>query len=133
MIVVDTSAWIELLRATGSPVHHRLRTALRDREDVCVTEIVVAEILAGTHGAHQTEELRSTLLGFTLLPLRGLDSFERAAALYRSCRAAGETLRSITDCLVAVPAIEAGAPVLHADRDFAALARHTPLELVSVG
>lgn len=133
MIVVDTSAWVELLRATGSPVHHRLRTALRDHEDVCVTEIVVAEILAGTRDAHQTEELRSTLLGFTLLPLRGLDSFERAAALYRSCRAAGETLRSITDCLVAVPAIEAGAPVLHADRDFIAMARHTPLELVSVG
>ena len=35
-----------------------------------------------------------------------------------------------TVSLVAVPAILAGAPVLHADRDFDVLARHTPLEVV---
>lgn len=132
MIVVDTSAWIELFRATGSPVHVRLRRALEEHEDVGVTEIVVAEVLAGARSAAHAEELRGVLLGFTLLPLRGLDGYERAAALYRTCRAEGETLRSIADCLVAVPAIEAGAPVLHADRDFAMLARHTRLEVVSV-
>lgn len=132
MIVVDTSAWVELLRGTGSPVHRRLGAALRAREDVCVTEVVVAEILAGARNERQADELRNTLLGFTLLPLKGLEGFERAAALYRSCRAAGETLRSIADCLVAAPAIEAGIPVLHADRDFATLARHTPLEVVMV-
>jgi predicted nucleic acid-binding protein len=133
VIVVDTSAWIELLRGTGSPVHLQLREALRGDEELCVTEVVVAEILAGAGSVQQTEELRSMLLGFTLLPLRGLDGFEQAAALYRACSWAGETLRSIADCLVAVPAIEAGAAVLHADRDFATLARHTPLEVVSVG
>jgi len=132
VIVVDTSAWVELLRSTGSPVHLRLRDALRKHEEVCITELVVAEVLAGARDPQHTEELRSTLLGFTLLPLNGLDGFERAAALYRACRAAGETLRSIADCLVAAPAIEAGAPVLHADRDFAALARHTPLQCVAV-
>ncbi len=131
MIVVDTSAWVELLRATGSPAHRRLHQALSDSEEVCVTEIVVAEVLAGARDGRRAEELRSTLLGFTLLPLDGLDAFERAAALYRACRSAGETLRSIADCLVAVAAIAAGAPVLHADRDFGTLARHTPLEVVS--
>jgi len=132
VIVVDTSAWVELLRATGSPVHRRLHEALEDREDVCVTEIVVAEVLAGARDSRRSEELRSTLLGFTLLPLDGLDAFERAAGLYRACRAAGETLQSIADCLVAVPAIDAGAAVLHADQDFAKLARHTNLEVVAV-
>lgn len=133
MIVVDTSAWIELLRATGSPVHLRLRELLRGQEEICVTEIVVAEILAGARNSQHAEELRSTLLGFTLLPLNGLDGFERAAALFRACRAAGETLRSLADCLVAVPAIDARAPVLHFDRDFETLARHTPVEVVKVG
>ena len=132
MIVVDTSAWVELLRATGSPAHHRLHRALRDNEEVCVTEIVLAEVLAGARDERRAEELRSTLLGFTLLPLDGLDAFERAAALFRACRAAGETLSGIADCLVAVPAIAAGAPVLHADRDFGKLARHTALEVVAV-
>lgn len=130
MIVVDTSAWVELLRATGSPAHRRLHHALRDNEELGVTEIVLAEVLAGARDERRAEELRSTLLGFTLLPLDGLDAFERAAALYRGCRAAGEALRGIADCLVAVPAIAAGAPVLHADRDFGKLARHSPLEVV---
>ena len=132
MIVVDTSAWIELLRGTDSPVHRRLRDALRGEEELCVTEVVVAEILAGTRSVPHAEDLRSMLLGFTLLPLNGLDGFEQAAALYRACRWAGETIRSVADCLVAVPAIAAGAPVLHSERDFAALARHTPLQVVSV-
>ncbi len=100
---------------------------------MCVTEVVVAEVLAGADDARRADELRGMLLGFTLLPLNGLDAFERAAGLYRACRAAGESIRGIADCLVAVPAIDAGAPVLHADRDFAALARHTPLEVVMVG
>jgi predicted nucleic acid-binding protein len=131
LIVVDSSAWVEFLRATGSPAHRRLHKALEDREELCVTEAVVAEVLAGAPDGRRAEELRSTLLGFTLLPLEGLDAFERAAALYRACRAAGETLRGIADCLVAVPAIAAGVPVLHADRDFAKLARHTALEIVA--
>jgi predicted nucleic acid-binding protein len=131
LIVVDTSAWVEFLRATGSPAHRRLHQALEDREELCITEVVVAEVLAGAPDGRRAEELRSTLLGFTLLPLEGLDAFERAAALYRACRAAGETLRGIADCLVAVPAIAAGVPVLHAGRDFAKLARHTALEIVA--
>ncbi len=132
MIVVDTSAWVELLRKTRSPAHLRLREALREREELGVTELVVAELLAGARSTTHADELRGMLLGFTLLPLRGLDSFERAASLYRTCRAAGEMLRSVADCLIAVPAIEAGAPVLHADRDFASLARHTPLQVVQL-
>jgi predicted nucleic acid-binding protein len=132
VIVVDTSAWVELLRASGSPVHLRLQRALRDGEDICVTDVVLAEVLAGARDERRAEELRSTLLGFTLLPLEGLDAFERAAGLYRACHAAGETLRGFADCLVAVPAIAAGAPVLHADTDFGKLARHSGLELVAV-
>jgi predicted nucleic acid-binding protein len=64
-----------------------------------------------------------------MLPLSGLRDFEHAAALYRSCRTAGETVRKLSDCLVAVPTIRAGATLLHADRDFDVLARHTPLRL----
>ncbi len=87
------------------------------------------ELLAGAVGPAQAAELRQRLTGYTMLPLRGLGDFEHAAALYRTCRAAGETVRELSDCLVAIPAIRAGARVLHADRDFEALERHSPLEL----
>jgi predicted nucleic acid-binding protein len=50
-----------------------------------------------------------------------------AAALYRTCRHGGDTVRRLVDCLIAAVAIKAGVPVLHADADFDALARHTQL------
>jgi len=93
-----------------------------------VTEMVVMELLAGAGGA-DVRALRSRMLAFELLPLRGLRDFEQAALLYRTCRSAGEEVRSLTDCLVAVPAIHAGASVLHSDRDFDAIARHTDLSI----
>ncbi len=70
------------------------------------------------------------MLNFPLLRLEGVADYEHAAALYRACRAGGETLRSIVDCLIAVPAIRAGMPVLHDDVDFERLARHTALEVI---
>jgi predicted nucleic acid-binding protein len=133
MIVVDTSAWVELVRATGTPVHRRLRAAVARREPLAVTEVVVGEVLAGARSWHELRELRKMLLALPVLPLNGLADYERAAGLARRCRGEGATLRrGIADCLVAVPAIAAGAAVLHADRDFDTLARHTRLEVVPV-
>ena len=72
-----------------------------------------------------------TISRFEVLRLRGSD-FERAAALFRVCRAAGETVRSLIDCPIAVPTIRSGASILHADRDFDLLARHSALNVLHV-
>lgn len=128
MIVIDSSAWIEYLRNTGSAISKKL-DCLLENEELAVTEFVVMEVLAGARGRRHASELRARLAAFPLLRLRGLDGYEEAAALYRACRDAGETVRELADCLIAVPTIEAGATLLTADRDFAILARHTPLEL----
>jgi hypothetical protein len=132
VIVADTSAWAELFRQTGSAVAGRLEGALDRPEEVAVTEVVVMEVLAGARSVAHHDELRALLLGLPLLRLRGLADFERAAALFQLCRAGGETVRNLLDCLVAVSAIDAGAPVLHVDADFDRLARHTPLEVVQL-
>jgi hypothetical protein len=104
---------------------------VQTREPIAVTEVVIAEVLAGAARREQTA-VRRMMLGFPLLRLEGLGDYEEAAALFRACRAGGETLRSIADCLIAVPAIRAGVPVLHNDADFDKLARHTPLEVVEL-
>ncbi len=113
-------------------MHQRLADAIRAKEHVAVTEVVIAEVLAGARAPGQYGAFRKMLLGFPLLRLEPLADYEEAAALYRACRDGGETLRSIADCLIAVPAIRAGVPVLHADRDFDKLARHTALQVVQL-
>jgi len=129
VIVVDTSAWVEFLRKTGSPSHLTLRGLLVAEAPLAVTEAVVFEVLAGARSDDELEQMRDRLLAFPVLPLNGLAGFELAAELYRACRRAGETLSSLVDCLVAAPAIEASATVLAADRDFEVLATHTRLRL----
>ena len=52
--------------------------------------------------------------------------------MYRACRSAGATIRSIGDCLIAVAVIRADAEILHNDRDFDTIARHTGLRIYPV-
>lgn len=131
MIVVDTSAWIEFLRGTSHPVAAQLRGLIDGDAELAVTEVVMMELLAGARPGRHLRELRSTLLSFPLLPLQGLIDYEEAAVIYRSCRSKGETIRSLTDCLIAVPTIRAEAELLHNDADFEAIARHAGLRIHS--
>ena len=76
--------------------------------------------------------IRDTLLEYPVLPLLGTVGYEEAAHIYRACRAGGETVRQTTDCLIAAIVIRAGAALLHNDRDFEVIARHTDLRLYPV-
>ncbi len=128
MTLADTSAWIEYLRRTESPVNHRFRELL-DQGNLGVTDPVMMEVLAGAPIEERARKLRRLLARCEFLPASGPTDYEQAAALYRACRRGGETIRALTDCLIAAVAIRVGVPLLHADSDFEALARHTPLEL----
>lgn len=128
LIVVDTSAWVELLRATGSETHIALKNLIETEAELAVTEVIVAELLAGAKPA-TVQPLRARLLAFDLIPLEGLQDFERAAHLYRACRRAGEQIRSLIDCFIAIPALRHGATLLHNDSDFETMARHSDLKV----
>ena len=131
MILADTSAWVEYLRATGSPVHRRLRKLIADEDDLATTEVVIMELLAGADDTDGVTRLRRFLGRFELLPVEGLADYEAAAELDRRCRAGGEAVRKLTDCLIAAVAMRHGAALLHRDHDFEVLARHTRLRVVS--
>ncbi len=129
MILVDSSAWVEFLRATGSPVHLRLRSALKEKADLASTDVVVMEILAGARDNADRDRLRRLLYGLRFLAVEGPTDYERAAELYRLCRSGGETPRKLTDCLIAAVAIRNEAELLCEDTDFLTIARHTELRL----
>jgi len=133
VIVADTSAWVELLRGTRHPVGGTLARLIEREADVALTEVIVMELLAGSRPGSYLRDLRSRLLAFPILLLEGFADFEEAATIYRACRDAGETVRNLTDCLIAVPAIRARAAILHNDSDFNTIARHTELKVHPVG
>jgi hypothetical protein len=131
VILVDSSAWIEFLRATGSPAHLGVRSALEQGVELASTDVIVMEILAGARDEADRDRLRRLLYGLEFLAVDGPADYERAAELYRACRAGGETPRKLTDCLIAAVAIRNRAALLCEDADFAAIARHSPLRLTT--
>jgi predicted nucleic acid-binding protein len=132
VILPDSPAWVEYLRATGSDVDLWLNDLLEEQDQVATTEVVVMEVLAGARRDEQRDKLRRLLRRFALLSAGDLATYEHAAEVYRACRRGGETIRKMTDCLIAAVAIQEGAAVLHRDADFAAIARHTSLDLASL-
>jgi predicted nucleic acid-binding protein len=131
-VIVDTSAWIEYLRSTGSPVHLRLRQAAEAGDDILVPELVVMELLAGAIDERDARELRRLLHSFDVVPVAPLVDTEQAATLQRQCRRSGRTVRSMVDCMIAAVALRLGVPVLHLDQDFDVLASLTELDVVSL-
>lgn len=124
MILIDTSAWIEFLRGTESPVCQEVERLLG--AELAVTDPVAMEVLAGARNDKHLQDLRGLLGRAELLRCDAVD-YLAAAMLYRQCRLKGETVRRLLDCLIAAAAIRHGVPVLHSDADFEALARHTEL------
>ena len=124
-MIADSSAWIEFLRDTDSDVCNEMDRLLRGGE-LFTCDAIRMEVLAGARDELHLRRLEGLLARSRLVPTESRH-YTTAAALYRSCRQQGETVRRMLDCLIAAVAIDADLPVLHADRDFDVLARHTPL------
>ena len=126
MILVDTSAWVEFLRDTGSPVCDLVDELLA--QEIAICDAVRMEVFAGARDESHLASLRGLLARATVIPTQTTD-YDDAAAHYRRCRRRGETVRKLIDCLIAAVAIRADVPILHSDVDFDALARHTELRI----
>lgn len=125
--LVDSSAWIEYLRGTGSPAHLEVRRLLHEEPGaVAITEPIAMELLAGATDDRALARLETLTGGLRLLPVSaGLD-YRDAALVYRAVRARGGTVRKPLDCLIAVVALRTGATLVHRDRDFDVLGAALP-------
>ena len=132
MILADSSAWVELDRATGSPTHLRLRALIAEDGPVAVTEPVITEVLAGARDEAGERQLRRLLLRFQLLPVDAASDYEAAADLYRRCRRVGVTPRGLLDCLITAVAWRNDAALLARDVDLERVATVAGIRLDGV-
>lgn len=129
-LFVDTSVWSLAFRrdAAGSqPQVGALRAALEGGELVVTTGLVLQELLQGFTGPRASTEL---LHRFAALPLLMPDRQDHvdAADLRNRCRRAGTQVGTI-DALLAQLCVRHDLTLLTADKDFAGVAKHTPLRL----
>lgn len=125
MVLVDTSAWIEVFR---KPSRLAIESVV-DFDDIVTCLPVVQEVLQGFTEEAAFRTARRAMLALPIVesPLR-VAVVEEAVDLYRRARRAGLTIRSGADCLIAACAIRHDLTVLHADRDYPALARVSTLQ-----
>lgn len=96
--------------------------------EIATCDPIRMEVLAGARDESHLHDLRRLLARASVIDVVPGD-YEDAAALYRTCRRRGETVRKLIDCLIGAIAVRVQVPVLQADSDFEVLARHTSLQL----
>lgn len=117
MILVDTSAWVEFDRASGSRLDARLTELIATTDEVAVTEPVIMEVLAGARDDRREHDLRRLMRRFPLMRFDAGIDFDAATRIYRMCRRSGVTPRGMVDCMIAAVALRHGVSLLANDTD----------------
>ena len=126
MVLVDTTVWIDWLRAASTPATNRL-TSLLARGRAALAPVILQELLQGAASQDALGKLRTRFEVLPMLmPRPGVATYADAGGLYARCRWAGLTPRSPHDCLIAQLAVEHRVPLLHDDRDFEQIAKVEP-------
>ena len=133
MILVDTSVWIDFLKGVNSIHRETLHRIIEEEEDICITELILTEILQGKKSNKDFRKLKDYLLEFPIFSPKGTETYLKAAQIYRDCRQKGKTVRKTVDCVIAAIAIENNLNLFHKDNDFNLIASCTPLKLLTVG
>ncbi|OGO40023.1 MAG: pilus assembly protein [Chloroflexi bacterium RBG_16_57_8] len=109
---------MDFLNGVDSPQRVSLHNLIDRDEDICITGIVLTEVLQGIREDNDFERTREYLLAFPILDAKGAGTFISAAGICRDCRKAGVTVRKTVDCVIAAICLEHGLTLLHHDSDF---------------
>jgi predicted nucleic acid-binding protein len=116
-MIFDSSIWIDYLRGN--------KTSSTDLLDRLLNEYTVPNV-------HLCPAIFQEILqGINQLQLDSYFAAENAATLYRSLRIKGITIRKPNDCLIAFYAIHFKLELVHNDKDFNKIAKHTSLKIYS--
>lgn len=117
MVLVDTGIWIDFLAGRQTRETEAVVSLLEREEAIAYTGVILQELMQGCPDEASAAEIEAHFAPFIEI-FSQRSSYRLAARIYRKCRAAGFTIRSSADCLIAACAIECGCFVHHKDRDF---------------
>ena len=131
MVFVDTSTWIDYFRGKETVETLYLSDLVSEDADICVSGIVLAEILQGILSDKEHEKVSRYLDNLIYLPM-SKPSYAISANIYRKAKAHGHAIRSTMDYLIAACAIEHSALLLQNDKDYLTIAKFSRLKLVEL-
>lgn len=117
--LVDTSAWIETLRAGGDPAIRAQVSALTAEDRAVLCDLVRLELWNGARGTAEHRLLRQLEQQLETVPATE-DVWILACEMARSARGKGLTVPA-SDILIAACARSHGLGIVHCDRHFDSL------------
>ena len=126
--IVDSSVWIDYFNGV---INFNTDTAaeLIRRNEVFILPVILQEVLQGIKEDKLFNSIRETLVPLEFISYHQIEMSVAAASLYRNLRAKGVTIRKPNDCLIASICIGNNIPLLHNDKDFDNIAKHTSLKI----
>ena len=129
MVLVDTTVWIDFFAGRKEAHVLSLQELIEIEEDLSICGIILAEVLQGIRSDADYTKTKEYLGDLIFLPMRHA-TFIKAAEIYRSLRKKGVAVRKPVDCMIASVAIEYNVKLLHNDRDFNHIAKHSKLRII---
>jgi predicted nucleic acid-binding protein len=127
-LLFDSSVWIDAMRNNDTPQADLLNHYMQHGYETPVIPVVVQEILQGIRDDRQHRKTKEALRGFTTLEIPPMVAAHGAAALFRSLRKEGITIRKSNDCVIAFYALSFDLEIVHKDSDFDLISSHSGLK-----
>ena len=128
-VLVDTSVWINYFKSNQTAASLFLKNNTSNII-IAICPVIIQEVLQGIIKDKDFKAINDYLNNLTKLNGNKYELAYDAAILYRNLRSKGTTIRKPNDCLIAAYAIKHEITLLHDDRDFDLLAKHSSLKIV---
>jgi hypothetical protein len=127
-IIVDTSIWIDYF---NNVVNEQTNTADKflESKSVFILPVILQEILQGIREEKKFHSIKDLLLYLNFFQVDTIKCAIDAASIFRFLKTKGITVRKPNDCLIAAVCIENKISLLHNDKDFDKIAKHTSLKI----
>jgi hypothetical protein len=128
-MIFDSTVWIDYSRGVINTQTNLLDGFLAQGEPVDICPTILQEVLQGIKKESEYEQLREVLFEMNFLMLDPYFVAEEAAKLYRQLRRKGTTINKPNDCVIAFYAIHFDHVLVHNDKDFDKISKHSKLKV----
>lgn len=127
-VLVDTSVWIDYFRSPDdSPLAERVNDCISS-STIIVPKVVLAELIQGAHSVKELSALGEFVEAFTVIG-ESETTWQAAGKLSYDLKKKGKTV-NLTDCYIAVIALENDCGILTLDKHFKDIQKISAIRLM---
>jgi len=126
-VLIDTSVWIAFFRNTSPELSEKVDKLISNAE-VCVPQIVIAELIQGSKSDREITTIESFVDAFTIVG-QTEDTWVEAGKLAYNLKKKGKTI-NLADCYIAIIAQEQGCKVYTLDEHFKVIQKSIGIKLL---